>query len=360
LFGGMGFSVLATSGLLSSEAMPFLSIGFLVLVMGGTVATSLWLSGRKRKARMASAGVTPVACPSCGAPNELHAGQTLETCRFCRAALVPSGTIMQRALSRVDEAAGAAELARFRAERRGMSALMSRGAHRYTPYIIVGSFLPMTLGAAVIAAAQVVFDPESANLRAVAALFVLGSLNAGILVLIYARRSAIQARWQKVADDLAYQFGGRRVTTGLAGVVDWLNAFWAAPYEVNFLSTSAYQVSLVLDACGYAVLVDIEPSGAHAQHYPARLHVLLAAAVPDAAVTRPSALPHAAQAAHAWLGAAGFDVRLTRAGLLAIARPATLATLRRAPERAHLLSTVVTTLAGLARGAGAAPVSPMP
>jgi len=50
-----------------------------------------------------------------------------------------------------------------------------------------------------------------------------------------------------------------------------------------------------------------------------------------------------------WLERAGFSVRIEECGVMAVANERTLKSIRKQPTLAHLLITVLTTLAGLAR-----------
>jgi hypothetical protein len=343
------------SGVVPEEYGPLAIVGFVVVAGFGITLAAVLIGGTLQEAQRARPGVKRVACPSCGAPNELHAGQSLETCRFCRAALVPAGAAIAGAVSHVEAAVRAAQLARFRAERRGSAALNNASSDRYLHYVLVGSLLPMTLGGAIFTLVQLVREPASADLGAVVALHGLAALNFAPMVAFYARERAIRRRWAAVLGDLAAQFRGRMLEGGVRGLVEWLNAYWAAPYELSHLRSSLLQTSVGLDACGYPALVDVDPARAIKTRKP-RVHVVVAAAVPEAVAARQAPLPPAAEAGCSWLAAAGFEVRLTRSGLLAIARPATVERLRRAPESAHMLSTVITTLAGVARAIRAAPV----
>jgi DNA-directed RNA polymerase subunit RPC12/RpoP len=345
-----------TSGLVSQEIMPFFSLGSVIGVMGTTVTVSLWLSMRaKQSAQHAQAGSACVACPSCGAPNQLGSGQTQETCRYCRAALVPSQTLMLRAIDLSRAALRAAELNRYRAERTGMAAIMGRKTMTAAPYFVLGSFVPITGASTLIMTAQLLVGDADVPLAAVATMLALTSVNIGLIAAVYVWRKWNKQRFSTPLADLAHQFHGRLVS-GLPDVVAWLNAYWASPYEISHLSVGPYHAAARLDAGGYAALVDVDPV-APAQQYQPRVHVLLAAAVPELAAG--SGSPTVAAARH-WLEQAGFTLIIQSSGLLARAHGKTLKRLRKSPESLHLLSTVITTLSGLAHGLRAERVEALP
>jgi hypothetical protein len=344
------------NGVVSQEIIPIFSIGSLVGVMGTTVAVSLWLGMRaKQSAGRASAGSSRVACPSCGAPNELGPGQTLETCRYCRAALVPSQTVMLHGMNVARAALRSAEINRYRAERTGMAAIMGRATVKAGPYIIIGSFVPVTGGATLAMAAQLVIGNEKVPLPAVATMLALTSLNIGLIAAVYIWRKWNQQRFATAVADLARQFRGQ-LLPGLPDKVAWLNAYWASPYELHHLSSGPCHTAARIDAGGYAALIDVDPIPP-VQQYKPRVHILIAAAVPELA-TRTSS--PAVRAARQWLDQAGFTLVVESSGLFARAQENTLKRLRKSPESLHVLSTVITTLSGLARGLDAEPVEALP
>jgi hypothetical protein len=239
-----------------------------------------------------------------------------------------------------------------------MAAVTSRGAGAILPYLVLGPFLLMTGIPALIAIGEVVMG--EGNLRAAFALTVLAALNAGLLVAIHAWRKSWRQRWRRVVDDLARQFRGRTADEPLAAVVHWLDAYWASPYELVRLHSGSYHAAAMVDACGYPALIDIDPVSRSAPAYPARIQMVIAATVAVEVVERRAPLSAAAQASLHWLEAAGFAIATESSGVIASASERTLAHLRRQPEAAHELSTVITTLAGLAHALGAPPATPIP
>jgi hypothetical protein len=179
-----------------------------------------------------------------------------------------------------------------------------------------------------------------------------------IAAAVYIRQRQRRQRYLSAVSDLARQFRGQQVG-GLEAVVAWLNAYWAAPYEIVDLGTSPYHVAAALDAGGYPALVDVAPPPVP-HRYRDHAHVLIAADVPAAALRGEALSPAAAQASWHWLQQAGFSVTIGPSGLLARAHGPTLIQLHWSPESIHLLSTVITTLTGYARALGAEPVAAVP
>jgi hypothetical protein len=343
-------------GVLPSDLVPALMVTMVFGSLGVTIGVSVWVAARaRRSAQRASAGTAQVACPSCGAPNELGAGQTLQTCRYCRAALVPSHTLMTRGVDAARAALRAAELARYRAERLGMQASMSRSAANATAYIVLGSFVPITAGSTMAMTVAAALGDETVPLAGIGLMVALASLNVGLIAAVYAWRSRRKQRFTAALADLAHQFRGRALA-GLGGVVAWLNAYWASAYELHYLTAGPCHVAASIDAGGYCALIDIDPVTTHA-HYKPRVHILLAGLVPDAGARVASDAVHACRS---WLEQAGFSLSVTPSGLLARAQGKTLTRLRKSPEAVHVLSTVITTLVGLAHALGAEPVAAMP
>jgi hypothetical protein len=357
VIGAFALQAALMAGVLSQDVIPVLSTVMVIGVFVITIGLSTWLTIRARRpAQTASAGAARVACPSCGAPNQLDAGRKLETCRFCRAALVPSRTVMVQAMDAAHAARRAAEIQRYRAERKGMVAAMSRSFAGATPYIVLGSFLPITGGSALVMTGQLLAGDRPPPLAAIAAIGGLASLNVALIALVYTWRSNRKQRVEAALTALARQFGGT-LLPGLPGVALWLDAYWAAPYDHKHVCSGPYHAAARLDAGGYAALIDVDPVSSMPNYYPPRVHLILAAAVPEHAPPAASAAVHASRA---WLEQAGFTLEIQPSGLLARAQGTTLTRLRKNPESLHVLSTVLTTLVGLARGLGAEPVAPSP
>lgn len=357
VIGSFGLQAAAAAELVDRNVIPVLSSVMVFGVMIVTIAVSGFVAVRARRPpKTASAGATRVACPSCGAPNLLAAGQGLETCRFCRAALMPSQTVMQRAVDVARAQRRAAEVQRHRAERRGMVAAMGRTGANATPYIVLGSFLPMTIGSTVVMAGQLLFGDRPPPLAGIAVLGGIASLNVSLIALVYAWRSHRRQRIASALADLTRQLGGDPLP-GLPGVALWLDAYWAAPYELRYLAAGPYHAAARLTPGGFAALVDVDPVSSMARHYPPRVHLLVAASMPDDAATRSS--PEVG-ASRQWLERAGFAVTIAPTGVLARAEGRTLAHLRKNPEALHVLAAVLTTLVGLTRALGGEPVGPAP
>jgi hypothetical protein len=325
--------------------------------MAGLLALIGWpiVTGRRLGVRPAL-HTTRVACPSCGAPNELHPGQTLEVCRYCRSALVPSRTIMQHVADAARITARAAEIARYRSERSAMLVKM-RGMHAAGGYavgagVLSGFFTVITVSSAI----RVGYGNPDIPLLAIAATAAPALICLGIAGLMFDRQRRRKDSYLSAMADLARQFGGEPIRD-LAGVIAWLNAYWAAPYEIVDLGTGPSHVAAALAPGGYAALVDVVPWVPHG--YRPRVLVLIAADVPEAALRGHAVSPDAAQASWQWLSQAGFAVTVGRSGVIARARGPAHDFLANSPESLHLLATVLTTLIGYARGIGAEPVAPL-
>lgn len=364
---GMGLLVLLAmalqfgmvAGVVPTAVVPWVLNSGALLVVASTIVVSAWMSAQARKGpQRAEAGSARVACPSCGAPSTLKGGSVVETCGHCRAALVPSHTVMHKVVDRVRLQARAAAMDRYRAERRGIRAMASFHFGPSLPYILTGAPLPIT-GLCVIAAMGRFLFGDGNPLPLVATI-AAASLNVALLTGVHAWRVSHRRRWHQVAADLATQFRGQAAARPIDGTTQWLNAYWASAYDLRHLYPGPYHTSAVLDACGYPALLDLNPIASGARGSTSWMHILIAAAIPDELADRQAPPPPAANASLHWLEAAGFQVTIERSGLLAAASPATLAHLRRRPETAHVLSTVVTTLAGLANALGAAPATAVP
>jgi hypothetical protein len=310
----------------------------------------------KRSLDRASVGASRVACPSCGAPNDLGAGQALASCRYCQAALVPSRTVMMQAIGAARAAQRSAEIARYRTERSAAQLNLRRSAPSATPYIALGAPLPIILTATIVFGVSAVRGDPDAPLPVVGGMLTLLGLNLCAMVGVYAWRSFRRARFTQAIAALARQFGGR-ILPGMPDVVAWLNAHWAAPYDVQYMSSGPHHVAAAIDAAGYAVLVDVDTHAADPERCPPRAHIVLAALIP-ASNQRPRSAT--AQASEDWLSRAGFSVTVEASGLFARAAGKTVLGLGKNPESIHMLSTVITTLAGLARELNGVPVEPLP
>jgi hypothetical protein len=148
-----------------------------------------------------------------------------------------------------------------------------------------------------------------------------------------------------VLQDLAMQIGGQR-TESVFPVVEWLNQHWAADYDLAWLRPGAYHGAALGHVNGLPCLIHLDPHSA--DHNPSRA-ILVIAAWLSAARHRQASMDPNARACIDWLQRAGFAVRIEECGVLATANQGTLESIRKQPSLAHMLITVLTTLAGLAR-----------
>jgi hypothetical protein len=154
---------------------------------------------------------------------------------------------------------------------------------------------------------------------------------------------------------LAAYLGGDLLPS-LAGTVDWLNRYWAAPSRTGDYYAGPLHCGAAGTALGYPVMVDVEPDGLSDETvtYPPRV-VIYVAAVP---APEPAAVPsdNAGQL-RAAIGDAGFTVETDPdAGLVARATPPTVKALRRGPAKLGNLGPLIGDLAALAAAEGVTPV----
>jgi hypothetical protein len=330
-----------------------LIIGLSVVYLALLVGYAAWRSSTRSQARSANAATKRVACPSCGAPNDLHVGQTHETCRYCGAALLPSRTAMIRVADHAHELERLAEIRRFRAERvqrlqPGAGALPYLGHAQ----IALAVFLPLTLLTPLIAMLQ-------GRLALALASWPVALLNVSAFVFALGWRHRRIQQWKAIGGDLAHQLGGRRAESGNAEVIRWLNAYWGAPYEHRFLGRGPYHLAVIAEVCAYPALLHVDVVS-DTKYFRPHCHLVIAAGVPEQVLRTGAGANNSARVCLDWLSAAGFHVTMRGTGLLASAGPSTLQRFKRYPELCHVLATVVTTLAGLAHALDAPPLNPLP
>jgi ribosomal protein L37AE/L43A len=368
LVAGLG-ALGALLGMYSTESLAQNGAGVMPFVMYGGVGLAIYLSYRRwRKARDArpglAAGQSAVACPTCGGRNVMRAGVATEQCAFCGATLLPSRTLMMRAVADAEAQVRAARLARYREEREGMVRVLSYSAGSqgfmwwYMGFVFA---LPVVGGMVALTGAALSDNPELMPGVYAGWPIVLGVL--ALLIALAMRRRDRRRRTGEALAALATQFGGE-VRAGAQQLVGWLNALWAGPYDVRGLYAGKGHKTVPVVVGGYQVLVDLEPDGLSASRggYEPRLLVLLAAAMPGAPEAGTSTLPEtpAVRSAARWLRDAGFGVSAQSAGLLAAATPAVLARCKKHPELLAGLAPVVNTMVTLAHALDGAAVHPSP
>jgi DNA-directed RNA polymerase subunit RPC12/RpoP len=307
-------------------------------------------SGARGRAQRAVAGSVAVACPNCGGSGEIVPGAPGQVCGYCGALLIASAPVMQHGLSAAELAHRRARLEEFRHERTGMANLSRYDMSPYILYIVGGSFL-FPLGAGTIAfSAGMLSGTEPYS----PAIFIMWAMFLGLLftlagMFLY-RRSRI-AGYRSAISDLGHQFATRALADA-AEVVDWLNRYWPARYELENLRHGHFFVAARFEIAGYPALLNADFT--QGQHHKPRLHLLLSAHLP--ATANPSA--DSLRQAHAALARCrqlGFNVTANEAGLHAVADPETLEIARNFPASLHQVATVFTTMARGAQASGAVP-----
>jgi hypothetical protein len=288
-------------------------------------------------------------CPQCGASLPFEAGRSVSHCPHCGASLVAGTAIMQQAMDVVRSDLRREAMERFRLERNATANVAGMSCSKSVPYIVLGSFLPMTLGGAIAFTAS-----GEAPGQGLAALWAVALTNLGLLVAIYLFRKRRRDHWRGIADQVAERVAGS-VTTSIHEWVGWLNHLWAGPYKPTKLMTGSYFHAVTGRLGAFAVAVDLDPvpiSSEHAEYYQARTDVLLAAGLPGGtdSVELP---PDLAQRAHRL----GFVLSSCSGGLLAKGKAA-VNKLRKGEVAtgSHLLLATLALLAEWATRVGAAPV----
>jgi hypothetical protein len=358
----MGLSMLAVlvqnTGLMKFRG-PEISIAVMVVALGAIAYVVSQSMGAKRGSMRARVGPTKVACPNCGARGALTEGQSVDSCQFCKAALVPTNTIMSMQLDAVKVELRRAAMSRYREERLGMAKLMGFSAAGWVPYLAFG---PMLVGwgiSMVYITIEMVRGTEAFD----PLIFLGWAAYAGIIggfVIFRAWRAGKKEAWHQVVGDLTRQFQGQ-LYPGVLDWVQWLNTYWPASYKNTWVAQGSLACSAGLNVGGFATLLIADPTG-HDQHRAAKIHVLVAAWIPgvsEGTQKRASLNPQGKQAKQALLDA-GFHVHISAAGVMAEASQQTIKGLRKHPTAAHVLSSTVTLVSEIAVGAGGTPSPPVP
>jgi hypothetical protein len=176
----------------------------------------------------------------------------------------------------------------------------------------------------------------------------------GVYVLWSRRPSRGRRAIEQGLAQLAVYLGGGLLPS-LAGTVDWLNRYWAAPSSSGEYYAGPLHCGAAGTAAGYPVMVDFEPDGLSDEGltYAPRVAVYVAA-VP---APEPTAAPSdRAGQLRAFISDAGFTVDIEPdAGLVARATPPTVEALRRGPAGLGNLGPLIGDLAALAAAEGIVP-----
>jgi predicted RNA-binding Zn-ribbon protein involved in translation (DUF1610 family) len=271
---GIGGQMLGLDTQTLNTIMPITFGVVMVTVLGGYFAW--YFVGRSPAAKPSALAATAVRCPTCGAPHALAAGAVLDRCPHCGAALMPDARAREHALDQAGRAAFAAELERHRAERRGMAAVSGMSAGNAVPYIVLGSFLPITLFGAIGSTATALFgDPGEAPLGVVLGLWAFAITNVGLLAVVYVFRARRRQRWERVIASAVAPFGGTQLD-GVHGVVAWLDRHWAGGVPYDELFAGPCYSAAELSAQGHAVCLIVNPVGS-TEDYPAVIAIRVSA-----------------------------------------------------------------------------------
>jgi hypothetical protein len=363
-----GFAALLVAGALAALLLMLLDLGeffgwLTVVVPLGFMALPVIValaSARAREKATASAGSHTVACPSCGAPNQMTVGRALDRCRYCQSALVASEKLALAGIEAADAVRRAAAFERHRVERRGTLQITSMNmstSASFLPFIVVGSIsVPLGIGA-VLTTFGMLFGSVPASFPALFAIWgSLFALLAGAAT-AWQLRSLRKSRFQRVLDDLSLQIGGQR-TESIIPVVDWLNHHWPADYNLAWLRAGVYHGAAIGHVHGLPCIIHLDLRAADSSHA-AHVILVIAAWLPAARHEKARMDPNAL-ACSEWLERAGFFVRIEECGVMAVANERALMSIRNEPTLAHMLITVLTTLSGLTRVLRNAPSSAAP
>ncbi len=363
-------SVLGSTGVVPLEIvgnLRYLSGPCLPLLIFGAAGASAFFQLRRSQSAQTAGAIAPiskVACPHCGAPNHLIAGQHVHTCGHCGGALMPSKTVMVQSLDAMRAERRRATLERYRAERRGMLGVGSytRASTRFVPFYDLVIFAPMACTFLAGAGAVLNEAPLYAMWPFVIALAVVSVIVAGAAVVLGLRFWQRKKDWREGLAQLAHQFHGR-ASDRVEDFVSWLDSFWAGPYDVRHLFGGSRFAVVSLDAWGYAAVLALDPKrGPYegAGYYPTYVRVVLAGWVPNASDGRgPPPIVPAAHATIEWLRAWGFTVSFEEAGIVAAAAPWVVYRVAREPSTVVQLAPVIAHVVRLAHEVGVQPVAPM-
>jgi hypothetical protein len=293
-----------------------------------------------------------VACPTCGAVNEMPAGAASHRCQYCQTAIVASQVVMQHGMDAAVSAHRQARLEDLREARRVAAALPEASTGGGGVLFLFGAVLTITgLGKA---AATVVAVQNDQPINEVSDFY--GPLAAALLAasamlasfLFQVRR---RARYWSALDKLVAPYGGVPFQTR-AALVDWLNLHWSAPYELDRVPFGRYFIGAhgTVARFPFFLQANLWPPDSAAPS----LHLLLAAQFsPPGTVASQAKL--AGQRAIERCQAYGFEVRFSEAGFLAVARADKLEALRRSGRELEGLDPAIAALAEAALAVGAAP-----
>ncbi len=317
-----------------------------VLFFGAIIGQIVWYYGGQRRQR---AEATPpranAKCPRCGATNVMAAGRTVERCTHCGASLLPTTTMMHAGRDAAEAERFRVELERHRIERRGIVQALSSSMGNVVPYIILGSWLPITV------LPTIGFTVESISSGktepGLAILWGIAGLNVALIVLVASWRRGRRERFQWILAHATAPFVHRDVADG-RGVAAWLDAHWAAGVDYPVLGAGPYFAASAITAGEYAGLVVLNPVGI-GRGWDGHVSVFLSAWGMDPARVSPQL--------RADLGALGFHLQVERTGARASGREETAKSLAKLPNGGALVAHVVSLLVDAAHAQGARPIT---
>ncbi|MCA9627238.1 MAG: hypothetical protein KC766_06215 [Myxococcales bacterium] len=345
-----------------------------IVIMGGFLSATAVTYGRMflqmfRKVDVKRGQLTDVvvACPTCGAPGRLTPGDAIDTCMHCHAALVPEQGAMQQGLDAAARARRRAAIHHYRTEIETHASLYGGGSGRHIAFVVLVPFALMFTVPSIGITFEQLTSGKPLRVAPLLLMFaVCGTLWGIIAMLLWLRWSRRQAIRRGLAP-LQQQFQGR-LGHGTRALADWLLAHWAGPFPLQRLYTGVNHHLLRGKAGGFEFLIDFHP--AKAEHMVTRATLMIPAEIPGVS---PMSVEH--QATLAALGTqlpagnstvnqlalglrhAGFDLRVSEAGLSASADEELMRALRKRPERLAEWSQVIARCVELVRALGGRPAS---
>ncbi len=345
-------------GVLEKGALEYMGPVSGAATMLGFASYIAWYMVRSRsKVRRPDAGSTTATCPQCGATTAIPIGVAVKACEHCGADLMPCEAQAGEAVRAATDAHRRARMERYRAERAGMAAYSKVGlSPDATTALVGGSFmLPLGGGTLVFTIGMITgSEPYSP------AIFVMWGMTlglAGVIAGIVLWRRRRKARICEGIGAAAKALGGERLG-GLAGTVEWLNGFWAGPFDLAMLVAGPYNDSARMTVDGFAVLFDLDAVAA-SKHHGARALLLVACEIPGMGDGQDATLQltPSVRALVDRVSAMGFGADMQAGGILSRADQATIkAFISRPGAIEKTVPSAARALVEMAKSLGARPV----
>lgn len=310
----------------------------------------------------AQCGIHQIWCPTCGAPNNYDPRQTGVPCAYCRSPLFPSTRVLGQSLDAARRAKRDAVLASLRSERAGMAQLAvemrAPATSLFAPWkpAIIGSLI---VGGVLGGLTYEMLRGQIPNTPALHALWLVLPIGWAFQASRVRRERSLQARLEATLQEVALQ-GQGSVDGDVAHYVEWLDRYWAGPYQIPYTSLGAWFYSLRGTIGPYPSLAELNLKPADGS--PSRVHLLLAAWIPGVSDTEggavpPALLPSIRPFQDRLLGL-GCSLEVTGAGLIArmdvdLSLEGSPERFTRVPESAVLLMAIFAHLGACARHLGA-------